>query len=405
MYRKLILLLVCMIPCIEAHAQTFFKEDAVRCSIFFPQSSSGFDPEYKENAVRLTRFVDKIYLREGDPSMAIKKIIVSSGASPEGSKSFNDRLSRARAEAILEYLRENTSLSDTSIIVQSPGVDWESLAVLVEESADMPDRDSVLAIIRSDKYGDDDIARRKSLEDFNGGVAYQWMYEFLFPYLRHSSVRIAYINSYGVRTASLPDPTPKSSLIPTDIAVYQALSDPPAKKEIFYLRTNLLAPISNFGLEVCLGNNWSIGADYYYPWIFRNPNHKNCFQLLGGSIEGRYWFGSNRREQDRLEGHSLGLGIMGGYYDMERNYTGDQGEFAAISIDYLYALPIFKDRMHMEFSLGLGYIYSYVKPYNVFEDGGKAYKTGYTERFHWAGPVKATVSFVVPIKAKRRAGR
>ena len=158
-------------------------------------------------------------------------------------------------------------------------------------------------------------------------------------------------------------------------------------------------------MEYCINHNWSIGADYYFPWVFRNPNHKNCFQVLGGSIEGRYWFGKERGEQDRLEGHSLGFGLMGGYYDMERNYTGKQGEFGGIGVDYLYSLPIANDKLHMEFSLGLGYIYSYVKPYNVFEDGGKAYKTGYTERFHWVGPPKATVSLVVPIKAKRRTGK
>ena len=46
-----------------------------------------------------------------------------------------------------------------------------------------------------------------------------------------------------------------------------------------------------------------------------------------------------------------------------------------------------------------------MKPYDVFEDGGKAYKTDYTKNFHWVGPTKATVSLVVPIKFARRAGK
>lgn len=90
---------------------------------------------------------------------------------------------------------------------------------------------------------------------------------------------------------------------------------------------------------------------------------------------------------------------------LKRILWGDQGEFVQVGVDYLYSLPVWKDRLHLEFSLGLGYIYSHVKPYDVFEDGGKAYKTGYTENFHWLGPTKATVSLVVPIKVARRAGR
>ena len=175
--------------------------------------------------------------------------------------------------------------------------------------------------------------------------------------------------------------------------------------EAFYLRSNLLSPLTNIGTEYCIGNNWSVAADYYFPWIPRNSKNRNCFQLLGWNMEGRYWFGKDRGVEDRLEGHSVGLNLAAGYYDIERNYKGRQGEFASVGVDYLYALPVCKDRLHLEFSLGLGYIYSYVRPYNVFVDGGLAYKTDYTERFSWFGPTKASVSLVVPIKFKRRGER
>ena len=177
------------------------------------------------------------------------------------------------------------------------------------------------------------------------------------------------------------------------------------KRELLYLRSNLLAPLTNFGAEICLGDHWSIAADYYFPWMFRNPNHRNCFQLLGWGMEGRYWFGKERTCEDRLEGHSIGLSAAAGYYDFEREYQGKQGEFICASADYLYSVPVCKDRLHLEFTLGLGYIWSYIRPYDVYEDGGKAYRKGYTERFNWWGPTKAGISLVVPIKARRRDGR
>lgn len=173
--------------------------------------------------------------------------------------------------------------------------------------------------------------------------------------------------------------------------------------EQFYLRTNLLNPLTNFGAEYCIGNNWSVGADYYFPWMPRNKNHKNCFQLLGWSVEGRYWFGKDRTVEDRLEGHSVGFSVASGYYDIEKNFKGNQGEYASISADYLYSLPVCKDKLHLEFTLGIGWIYSRVKPYEVYSEGGKAYKLGYEKNFNWYGPTKAGVSLVVPIKAKRRS--
>ena len=127
---------------------------------------------------------------------------------------------------------------------------------------------------------------------------------------------------------------------------------------------------------------------------------------------GGYIFGYNeidttmerdRTEEDRLEGHSLGVNVSAGYYDIGMNFTGNQGEFVTAGVDYLYALPVCKDRLHLEFNLGIGYIYSHVKPYDVFEEGGKAFKEGYIKKFHWVGPVKAGVSLVVPITVKNRS--
>lgn len=125
-------------------------------------------------------------------------------------------------------------------------------------------------------------------------------------------------------------------------------------------------------------------------------------QLLAWGVTGRYWLGKGRTYKNRLLGHSVGLGTYIGYYDLERNYTGHQGEFASVCLDYMYAMPVFKNRMHLEFTVGLGYLYSYARPYDVFESGGKAFREGYTKNIHWVGPLKAGVSLVVPFYMKRK---
>ena len=111
-------------------AQVIIQEDTVECSIYFHQGKSYFDPVYKDNGKRLKEFVNDVYFRSDDPSMSIKRIVVNSGASPEGPQALNERLSKERAEAIINYLKRSTKLDDSMLIVHSPGVDWEGLILL-----------------------------------------------------------------------------------------------------------------------------------------------------------------------------------------------------------------------------------------------------------------------------------
>ena len=145
------------------------------CNIYFHQSKFYFDPQLKSNEKRLKKFVDDVYFRGNDPSMSIKRVLINSGTSPEGPQQFNNYLSDNRADAIVTYLKEHISFNDSLIIVHSPGVDWEELISLVKDSDQVPDKDAVLQLLTSDEFGDDDIARRKSIEELNGGLSYRWM--------------------------------------------------------------------------------------------------------------------------------------------------------------------------------------------------------------------------------------
>jgi hypothetical protein len=320
---------------------------------------------------------------------------------------FNRNLARRRAEStsrlILELFPESAALNIKAKYVDE---DWDGLRQILRADPDFPQRDVMLDIIESELTAD---TKEKALRNCKEGWA-NLVSNHIYV-LRNSSISLTVL---GVQDEfATAQPLESLSAI-CYIPVFEAPEsgiiylirepEPLTRKTFMAVRTNLLVPATNIGAEFCLGNSWSVGADYYFPWLKRRADHQNAIQLLGWGLEGRYWFGKSRTEDDRLKGHSIGLSTYAGYYDFERFYKGQQGEFVTVGLDYLYAMPVCKGKLHLEFNLGLGYIYSYVKPYDVFEAGGKAFKEGYIKNFHWVGPVKAGASLVVPIRtiAKKR---
>ena len=188
-------------------------------------------------------------------------------------------------------------------------------------------------------------------------------------------------------------------------------------KPIFTLRSNLLLPLMNVGAQIPLGNRFSIGLDWYYPFIYRNwspyLDQTNCFQALGPGADFRIYLGkkhSKGREnwQYRFSGHSIGIYGMYGRYDVEWQFHGEQARFLNAGVDYMYSARIGKrKRMRLDLSIGVGYFQSRAIEYQVFRPGGKAYKTGNRFVHNFIGPTKATVSLVIPIHAKveKKEGR
>ena len=172
------------------------------------------------------------------------------------------------------------------------------------------------------------------------------------------------------------------------------------------VRTNALAiPLLNLGVEAVVAPHWTVGADAYYPWIPRPRQSEGvdytgrCLQALAGNLEGRYWF------DKALRGHSIGAFTMAGWYDVEYNFHGYQGGFGSVGIDYLYAIPVFQNKLRLEFSLGLGFFLSRAREYQVYESGGRAYtEKDMAKDITYFGPVKAGVSVVVPIVFSSKRG-
>lgn len=376
------------------------------------------DEAYMENAGSLAN-LDSL-LQRLDVS-SVDSVVVIAGASPEGVYEHNLYLAGKRVQSVKAYLVGSYPEWNEKILCRSLGENWLALRIclLQDKSLSEEMRQKVLAVLDADVNVGTKKWRLQQLD------VYPFLYEKYYRRLRHAAVCLVYrrqtemlpagpLASLEVTSADSSElsgssadsselsgvSADSSELVLSELRIPQrAVQSWRESREIFYLSSNLLCPLANVGVDVALGNTWSMGLGYSYPWLWRAADHKHCFQLLSWAVDAHYWFGAGSYE-DRLEGHSVGMSASFGYYDFERNYQGWQGEFAALAADYRYAWPIFDDRLHLQFSMSFAYLYSVARPYDVPERGGKAYKRNYTQRLHYLGPNAVELSLVLPVKWK-----
>jgi hypothetical protein len=392
------------------------RTDTLRLDVFFQRGISGIDPGFRDNGARMRDFRKSIETRQRE-GCAVETVLLSGSASPEGSFSENKVIAGLRAHALDTWLTDTLGLRSARYYSEV-GENWEGLASILR-TLDVPWYKAALEII------EDDIAveeREKRLRRLEGGEVWRWLEANVFPDLRTGVVSVEWIVALPqpalpdtvfvmqtVRDTVYLDDTP----VPSSFGVDRRIPDFSDRRLLLALRTNMFAiPFMNLGVEVPLGRRWSVGADIYYPWLER-PGHAGgvdmtgvCNELAAADVEVRYWFPrKDMQGGQRLLGHSIGLYGAAGYYDFERDWSGHQGDFFNIGLDYLYAAPIFRGRMHLEAELGLGYIRSTARPYDCFEPGGVIYhRKGVTQNTTWVGPTRVQVSLVFPIYTRRKGG-
>ena len=410
--KHILLTIVCLLMSYVSFGQTAEPSNLSyvykRYNIFFPINSSKIESNFQNNSRTIETIRQDIENTFGSgkavPSSS-DSILILSTSSPDGSFEFNRNLAKKRAANTSRLLQEMfPAFSSSNIKVEYMEEDWDGLRQILRADPDFPQREEMLMIIESELSADE---KEKSLRSCIEG--WEHLITNHIYALRTSSITLTVLGirdefaiSQALDRIEAFCYTPVFEAPESGITFDTSSIKFPRRQKVAAVRTNLLSPLSNVGVEVCINDRWSIEGDYYFPWLFRKADHQNAMQLLAWGVTGRYWFGKGRSYLNRLLGHSVGLGTYAGYYDFERNYTGHQGEFASICLDYMYAMPIFKNRMHLEFTLGVGYLYSYARPYDVFEPGGKAFREGYTKNIHWVGPLKAGVSLVVPIYMTRK---
>ena len=159
------------------------------------------------------------------------------------------------------------------------------------------------------------------------------------------------------------------------------------------LKTNVLLDliaIPNAGLEIPLGNRWSVAVNGHYAW-WKSDARSWYWRTYGGDIALRRWFGSKTAGRP-LAGHHAGIYGQMLTYDFAtggRGYLADKWSYGA-GLEYGYSLPIRK-RLHLDFTLGVGYLGGEYKEYLPMDDH---YVWQATRNRNWFGPTKAEISLV-----------
>lgn len=412
-------------------------QDTLSFRILFKSGkSTEIDLGYESNGYQLNLFERKLnaVYSEGGKVISVK---ITTASSPEGSHSNNLRLSGERGRALVSYLKNRFGFGEESMSVESLGEDWEGLMDVVR-GLDKPWKEEAMAIL-SDGLNEDPAIRfyglKAKLKALHGGKVWEELIKEVFPSLRVAGCTACVVVEYPGKDDKCSEPVkdvpvqhdtiyievsaknvPESGAI-ADRSVADNRHGRPydldGKRMIFAPRTNfLMGTLMNVGVEVPIGKHFSLGADWYCPWIWRPRHAENidtrgwCFEFLAADVEFRYWFGNRKaKPEQRLLGFSIGAYFATGYYDFERNWFGYQGSFWNAGVDFLYAVPLWGGRMHMEFELGIGYIQSLATPYECLEPGGDCYRVMTTRKLvRWIGPTRAQVSLVVPIYVKSRKG-
>lgn len=440
--KRAISILVLLLLCFSTYGQepSLTEQKSEMIEIFFDHNNSAIDPDFRQNGESLSNLSALISRLENDTLSTISKIEISSYASPEGGRSYNQRLSNDRINAIYDHLTSTINIPSSLISKAHSGTDWDGLKTLVEQS-NMQYRDEVLHILNTvpeetwrrvkptDSWETMVDSRNKQLMDLYGGAPYNYLSDNFFAQLRRGSVLTIFLETIEqvVEVAAVEQPAEQALIQEPEVIEEVTQPQEPiyttnsvSSSPLLAIKTNLLfdlATVINVELEFYINENWSVAAEWIFPWWTScggrsdewqsgsTTSDRNTLQMLSGNLEAKYWLG-DRSSKAPMTGWHVGIYAGGGKYDLEYNAEGYQGEFfiaAGLSAGYAHTINKRGD-LRMEYSVGVGYLqteYRYYEEHLGIDDTWHTIRQN-TGKYSWFGPTRARVSLVWMLNRKAK---
>lgn len=393
--------------------------------IFYRAGYRYVDPAFRNNGQRLTHFLQSV--RKAQAEDRLERIAIHTGASPDGDRQANNQLTEHRANELVAYILEHTTLSPQMIEKHAGGVNWEGLRRLVE-TANVPHRNEVLQVLdkhldgRNETDGQEMDRCKKALIELRKGVPYKYMRQFLFPDLRSSSSVLLYVRPArpeSVSTDTLPnvakttvdEQAMRNQTDTTNQAIPTgSLPAPPADliPTKGYSRLRLKTNALGWGLLVMnVAVEWEFSERFslHVPIFYSGANYfsaRTKFRLLGTQPELRiYPLRSNRffaGVHFGVASYNLALGRKNWRIQDHNGHTPTLGGGLSVG----YRMPFCRNkRFLLEFSVGAG---AYRAQYDKFRnEPNGAYDS--TVRDTYIGIDNVAVSFSYSFDLKRRNQR
>lgn len=148
-------------------------------------------PNYMNNPQELKKITDMITKVKADKDITVSSISVIGYASPEGSIENNKYLSKERAKALAGYLTSLFDYPHSLYKIEYGEENWKGLNIAVEKM-DWQYKEDVLAILKNIPE-EQNINRKKSLQELKGGEPYRYLLKEIFPSLRVAICKINYV--------------------------------------------------------------------------------------------------------------------------------------------------------------------------------------------------------------------
>ncbi|GAB6122671.1 DUF3868 domain-containing protein [Dysgonomonas termitidis] len=169
------------------------KEDKLHCvyskgNLYFPIGRSAIVPAYLSNPKELARIDSIFQYMLNNKNVTLQNVYIEGYASPDGVYEKNDLLSKARAYALKDYIKNKFSISEDLFVISSVAEDWEGLTAILSIS-DIIKKDKILEIITSASSYD---RREAALKQLDKGLPYLSIRHKILPELRHAEYKICY---------------------------------------------------------------------------------------------------------------------------------------------------------------------------------------------------------------------
>ena len=341
-------------------------------------------------------------------SVHIDSITVYAWASLEGDYPHNKWLSEKRAAAAKELLlslaADTTKLNEGKIKISPLAENWPGLLELVEKNYHRPNRERLLRILRAEGIGEE--TRKWRIRNLDDGETWNYLKRHYMKQLR-SATWVCVWTSVG---AIAPLPEIRDSLRAPQRGLGRTVEaeSRPVSELTFAVKTNLPADLVtavNLGVELPLGEDFSVNAHFTFPWWTAGPyGNKYALQLLDAEGELRWWFAPG---EERFQGHYVALQGSAGKFDLQwgRDIGCYQCYNWGVGLSYGYAMSL-GEHWNLEFALTLGYLaidYQHYVPSPdwsvLLRDNAKA------GVLHYFGPTGLKVSLVYPFHIQRGGRR